>query len=45
MKNTVIYADSDGIVEDAIKWAKDNGHTAQTVKILRRGESCVVVLR
>ena len=36
--NTVIYADSDGVIEDAIQWAKDNGHTAETVKILKLGD-------
>ena len=45
MKRQVIYADSDGVLEDAIQWAKDNGHTSETVKILKRDECCVVVLR
>lgn len=43
--NIVLYCDSDGCVDEAIQWVKDNGHTAETVKILKRDECVVVVYK
>ncbi len=39
----VIYCDSDGVIEDAKQWVKDNNYTADDIKIYRRGK-CVVVI-
>lgn len=41
----VMYCDSDGVIEDARKWVKKMGFTAEEVKIVKRGECVCVVKR